>query len=379
MVIEGIPDGDGELISSVREAVGPDCPIVVTFDLHGNHTQQRVSAASAIIGFDTYPHVDMAERGREAADLIVRIIRGEVRPVMALRHMPLFWSVSTQVTDHPPIDEAFRLIHAAEQRPGILSITLATGFAWADVPDMGPSLIVVADGDQELAERTATELSDWVYARRETWYRQPLTTRQALEAGAIAGRFPIMLADMADNTGGGAAGDSVEVLQTFLDLKLDDALLLYMVDPEVAHQAHAAGVGQRIQVSIGGKSDPIQGPPVVGEAEVKALSDGKFTYDGPMYAGLTGDLGTSAWLKIDGVNIVVVCGRAQPLDQAFARSLGIDCSKMKYISLKSAAHFRSGFERLGGSIYNIDAKAVHTHDFAALNHKHRRRPMYPLP
>ena len=97
-----------------------------------------------------------------------------------------------------------------------------------------------------------------------------------------------------------------------------------------------------------------------------------------MYAGLTGDLGTSAWLKIDGVNVVVVCGRAQPLDQAFARSLGIDCSKMKYMALKSAAHFRSGFERLGGSIYNIDAAAVHTHNFAALNHKHRRRPMYPL-
>lgn len=378
MVAEGVPDGDGDFIAAVRQAVGPECPIVVTFDLHGNHTQRRVSAATAIIGFDTYPHVDMAERGREAADLIVRIVRGEVRPVMAFRQMPFFWSASTQVTSHPPIDEAFRLVHSAEQRPGILSITLATGFPWADVPDMGPSVIVVADRDQQLAEQTAAELSDWIYARRERWYRQPLTTRQALEAGAAVGRYPIMLADMADNTGGGAAGDSTEVLQTFLDLKLTDALLLYMVDPEVAQQAHAAGVGSRLRLSVGGKSDPMQGPPVTAEVEVKALSNGQFTYDGPMYAGLTGDLGTSAWLKIDGVNVVVVCGRAQPLDQAFARSLGIDCSQMKYISLKSAVHFRSGFEQLGGSIYNIDARAVHTHNFGALNHQHRRHPMYPL-
>ncbi len=320
----------------------------------------------------------MAERGREAADLIVRIIRGEIHPVMAFRQMSFFWSAATQVTSHPPIDEAFRLVHATEQQPGILSITLATGFPWADVPDMGPSVIVVADGDQQLADRTADELSDWVYARRERWYRKPLTAHQALEAGAAAGRFPIMLADMADNTGGGAAGDSTEVLQTFLDLKLPDALVLYVVDPEVARQAHAAGVGGRLQLSIGGKSDPVQGPPVLAEAEVKALSDGRFTYDGPMYAGLTGDLGTSAWLQIGGVNVVIVSGRVQPLDQAFARSLGIDCSQMKYISLKSSVHFRSGFERLGGSIYNIDARAVHTHDFAMLNHQHRRHPMYPL-
>lgn len=378
MVIEGIADGDGEFIAAVRRAVGPDCPIVVTFDLHGNHTARRVAAATAIIGFDTYPHVDMAERGREAADLIVRTIRRAVQPVMAIRQMSFFWSAAAQVTAHPPIDEVFQLVHEGEKRPGILSITLATGFPWADVPDMGPSVIVVADGDESLAVRTAAEISQWVYDRRERWYRQPLTVREALAAGEREGRFPIMLADMADNTGGGAAGDSTEVLQTFLDLKLSDALVLYTVDPELAQQAHKAGVGSRWRAKVGGKSDPIQGPPVDAEVEVKALSEGKFTYDGPMYAGLTGDLGTSAWIRIGGVNVVVVSGRVQPLDQAFARSLGIDCSQMKYIAVKSAVHFRSGFERLGGSIYNINAKAVHTHDFQQLNHQHRRRPMYPL-
>lgn len=378
MVVEGIDDGDGDFVESVRRVVGPGCPIVVTFDLHGNHTARRVAAADAIIGFDTYPHVDMAERGREAADLIVRMVNGEVQPVMAFRQMPFFWSASAQVTSHPPIDEAFRLVHEIENRPGILSVTLATGFPWADVPDMGPSIIVVGDKDQALAERTAAELEEWVFSRRERWYRQPPTIASALELGVAAGKYPIMLADMADNTGGGASGDSTEVLQTFIDRKLSDALVLYMVDPELANAAHVHGVGAKFETTVGGKSDPIQGPPVVGTVEVVALSDGRFTYDGPMYAGLTGELGTSAWIRIGGVNVAVVTRRVQPLDQAFARSLGIDCSRMKYIAVKSAVHFRSGFEQLGGSIYNIDARAVHTHNFATLNHQKRRHPMYPL-
>jgi microcystin degradation protein MlrC len=378
MVIEGIDDGDGDFIEAVRRIVGPNCPVVVTFDLHSNHTQRRIDAATAVLGFDTYPHVDMAERGREAADLIVRVLRGEVRPVMALRPLPLFWSAACQVTAHPPIDEAFRLVHEAETRRGILTLTLATGFQWADVPHMGASVIVVADGDRKLAQTTADEIGDWIWARRERWYRPPLSVREALAQGEREGRLPILLADQADNTGGGAPGDSTEVLRTFLDLRLSDALLLYLVDPQSVQQAQAAGVGSRIAVKLGGKSDPIQGAPVELEVEVVALSDGRFTYDGPMYGGLTGDLGPSAWLRHGGVNVVAVSVRMQPLDQAFVRSFGINCAAMRYIALKSAAHFRSGFEGIAGSIYNVNAQAIHTHDFAQLPYRRRPRPMYPL-
>jgi microcystin degradation protein MlrC len=378
MVVEGIDDGDGDVIEGVRRVVGPACPIVATFDLHGNHTQRRLDAATAVIGFDTYPHVDMAERGREAADLIVRVIRGEVRPVSAFRPLPLFWSAACQVTAHPPIDEAFRLVHEVERRPGILTVTLATGFPWADVPQMGASVIVSADGDAKRARAAADEIGDWVWARRAQWHRPPLAVRAALEQGQREGRFPIILADMADNTGGGAPGDSTEVLRTFLELDLPDALLLYLVDPAAARQAHAAGVGQRISVQLGGHSDPLQGPPVPLEAEVLALSDGRFTYDGPMYAGLTGDLGLSAWLRHRGVHVVVVSARMQPLDQAFARSLGIHCAAMRYLAVKSAVHFRSGFEQIAGVIFNVNARAIHTHDFAQLPYQRRRRPMYPL-
>ncbi len=378
MVVDGIDDGDGDVIAAIRSAIGPERPIVVTQDLHGNHTRHRVDQSDVLVGFDTFPHVDMAERGLEAAQLIARIVRGEIRPEMAIHQLPMFWSTVRQVTAHPPMNAVIERLHETEQQPKILTATVSTGFPWADVPEVGSSVIVVTDGDQELAQQTADEFGKWIWERRETWFAPPVTVRDALAEGERIGRHPIILADHTDNTGGGSPGDSTEVLRTMLELELEDALLLYMVDPDVARQAHEAGVGQRISVSLGGKSDPVQGPPVTAEAEVVAVSNGDFAYDGPMLAGLTGNMGTSAWLRIGGVSVVVVCAREQPFDTAFARSLGIDCHSMKYIAVKSAAHFRAAFEPIAGSILNVDAAGIHTHVFKDLPFHKRTRPVFPV-
>jgi microcystin degradation protein MlrC len=378
MVVEGIDDADGDFIASVREVVGPDVPIVVTFDLHGNHSLRRVQSATAIVGFDTYPHVDMAERGREAADILGATIRKQVRPVLALRQIPLFWNCGVQITAHPPMDEVLRRVHELEQRPGILSITIATGFPWSDIATMGPSVIVNANGDRAFAETTADELASWIWMRRTRWHCSPVTVNAAIDEGLAIGKYPIILADHADNTGGGAPGDSTEILRTFLERSLRDCLILYIVDPESVAQAHAAGVGSQLELLVGGKSDSIQGPPVKMRATVRALSTGEFTYDGPMYAGLTGNMGPSAWVEHDGVHVVLVTAHEQPLGPSFARSLGIDCRPMKIIAVKSAVHFRSGFEALAGSIFNVNAAAIHTHDFAVLPYQKRPRPMFPV-
>lgn len=378
MVVDGIDDGDGDVIQAFRNVLGPQRPIVVTQDLHGNHTRARVQAADALVGFDTFPHVDMAERGVEAADIIAATVRGEIRPCMAIHQLPLFWSTPCQVTAHPPMDEVLKFVHELESRPGIVCVTIATGFPWADVPEVGSSVTVVADGDDTLAQQTADELGQWIWTRRQRWYAAPMTVSEGLRRGEETGRFPIILADHADNTGGGSPGDSTEVLQTFIDLQLQAALVLYMVDPEVAEQAHQAGIGNTIRVSLGGKSSPVQGNPVVGIAQVVETSDGAFAYDGPMFAGLTGSMGTSAWIRIGGINVVVVTAREQPFDMAFARSLGIDCSKFRYISLKSAAHFRAAFEPIAGSIHNIDAAGIHTHDFSKLPSSKRTRSVFPV-
>lgn len=377
MVVEGMEDGDGDMVAAVRKAIGDERPIVVTYDLHGNHTPARMRDANASIGYDTYPHVDMAERGREAGKLIARTVRGEVRPVTALKQIPLFWSSQRQVTAHPPMNEVLDRLHALEQRTGILAASVATGFPWADVPQLGASVFVVADGDLAAAEQAAGELADWIWEQRTRWHEPPLTVEEGLAAGEAMGRYPILLGDFNDNTGGGAPGDSTGVLRLMLERNLQDALLLYLVDPAAALSAQSAGAGGRVRLALGGHSHPSQGLPVEAEWEVVAVSDGAFRYDGPMYAGLTGNMGPSAWLRLGGVNVAVVTKREQPLDAGFSRSLGIDCTQIRYIAVKSAAHFRSGFERIAGSIHLVDSPALHSHRFESLKY-HRRGAMYPL-
>ena len=243
MVVEGIDDGDGDMVAAVRAAIGPDRPIAVTYDLHGNHTPQRMQLANASVGYDTYPHIDMAERGREAGRIIARTIRGEIRPITALAQLPMFWSSQRQVTAHPPMNEVLARLHETEQRPGILSASVATGFPWADVPQLGSSVFVVADGNQSLAQQTADELAGWIWEQRSRWHAPPVTIDAGLAAGEAAGKFPIMLGDYNDNTGGGAPGDSTAVLQAFVQKGLADALLLYLVDLEAVAAAHRAGKG----------------------------------------------------------------------------------------------------------------------------------------
>ena len=245
MVVEGIEDGDGDFVAAVRQAVGPERPIIVCYDLHGNHTATRMHTADASIGYDTYPHADMAERGREAGALMARTVRGEVKPVTAWRSLPMFWSAQRQVTAHRPMNEVLAQLHAAEKEPDILTASVSTGFPWADIENLGAGVFVVANGDRALAQRTADRLATWIWERRECWYQPPDTIEEGLSAGEREGKYPIILGDFNDNTGGGAPGDSTAVLRTFVDRNLPDALVLYLVDPEVVQMAHRAGVGAR--------------------------------------------------------------------------------------------------------------------------------------
>jgi microcystin degradation protein MlrC len=378
MVVEGIDDADGDLIESVRAVVGPDCPIVVTYDLHSNHSQRRVAAADVSIGFDTFPHVDQAERGREAADLIVRLARGEIRAAPALVQFPLFWHPTKQTTGVPPWTEVIDRLHELEAQADVLTATVATGFPFSDVPHRGPSVIVHTDNRPDAAVSYAEELSDWIWSRRFDLVAPLLPLEEALDKGESEGRYPIIVADHADNTGAGSPGYSTEVLRCFVERQLEDALILYVVDPETVDAAREAGVGAVIEVAVGAKSHPAQGTPVRLSAEVMALSEGAFHYDGPMYAGLEGNLGRSAAIRSGGVTVVCVSKREQPLDPAFARTLGIDCAAMRYISVKSAAHFRSGFEAMAGSIFNVDAAALHTFDLANVSFRKARGPYFGI-
>jgi microcystin degradation protein MlrC len=377
MVAEGIDDGEGHILAAVRDLVGPHIPIVAQLDIHANVSQRMVELADVLIGRETYPEVDMAGRGRECADVLVRILKEGLRPTMALHQIPMIWGMN-QVTAHSPMREAIAELHRIEAQPGVVCGSIATGFPLADIPDMGSSVYVVTGNDQTLAQRYADELGAWIFARRPDWQLHMPSTKEALAAARKEGRYPVVFADRNDNTGGGSPGDSTGLLRTFVEEKLEDACVLYVVDPEAIARCQAAGVGATLALDVGGKSSPLQGEPVRMTVEVVALSDGRFRYDGPMYAGLDGNMGPSAHIRRGRLHVLLVTGREQPFDTAFARTLGLDPRRMRYIGLKSAAHFRAGYEPWAGAIYVVSEPGVHSADTGTLRYNRLGRKLYPF-
>ena len=200
----------------------------------------------------------------------------------------------------------------------------------------------------------------------------------ALKKAEATGKFPVIFADMYDNTGGGSPGDSTGVLKTFIDAGLQDACVLYIVDPEAVGRCSQAGVGARLSLAVGAKSSPLQGESIAMNVEVVALSNGRFRYAGRIKSGLEGDMGPSAWVRQDGVNVLLVTEREQPFDTAFSRGMGLDPRKMRYVSVKSAAHFRQGFESWAGAIYSVSEPSVHNPIDGDLKFHNTGRQLYPM-
>lgn len=377
MVAEGVDDGEGHILAAVRKLVGPDIPIVAQLDIHSSISKQMVEMADVLIGRESYPEIDMAARGRECADVLVRILTEGIRPTMALCQLPMIWGMN-QVTAHAPMKEAIAELHRIEAQPGVICGSIATGFPLSDVPDMGSSVYIVTDNDQALAQRYADELGAWIWERRADWQLAMPSTATALASAQQQGRYPVIFADRNDNPGGGSPGDSTGVLRTFVEEGLEEACVLYIVDPEAVAQCQQAGVGATLTLDVGAKSSPLQGQPVRMTVEVMACSDGRFHYDGPMYAGLACDMGPSAYIRQGGIHVILTNGRDQPFDTAFARSLGLDPRQMRYISVKSAAHFRAAYEPWAGAIYVVSEPSVHSADTGTLTYHNLGRKLYPF-
>ena len=377
MVAEEIDDGEGHILGAVRELVGSEVPILAQLDIHSNVSHRMIEMADVLIGRETYPEIDQAARSRECADVLVRILRDGVRPTMALHQIPLVWGMN-QVTAHSPMREAITELHRIEAQPGVICGSIATCYPLADIPDLGASVYIVTDNDLALAQRYADELGAWIWERRADWHIPMPPTREALAEAESQGKYPVMFADRNDNTGGGSPGDSTGMLQTFIDAGLEDACLLYIVDPEAVEVCEQAGVGATLTLDVGGKASPLQGKPVTMTVEVLALSDGQFLYDGPRNAGLGGDMGPSAYIRQGGIHVLIVTEREQPFDTAFSRTLGLDPRRMRYIGIKSTAHFRQGFESWAGAIYVVSEPSAQAPTGSDLQFHKVGRKLYPL-
>jgi microcystin degradation protein MlrC len=379
MVSDDHEDAESYIIAAVRDLVGDEIPIVVTLDLHANITQRLVDLSDVIIGFDTYPHVDMHERGVEAVELITRIVKGEIKPIQKFRQLPLITMPPMQCTLREPMQSLIARMHQMESEPNVLTATLAMGFPFADIHDAGVSVLVTVDNDEQLANEKADELADWIWNLRDELQPDLKTIEYVIDfAKDPTNEGLILFADGSDNPGGGAPCDGTVALRALIESDLQGAAVGVLFDPETVQEAIAAGVGNSFNATIGAKTDNRHGEPVVESAYVKAICDGQFTYQGPMLRGVDDHLGMTATLIVGGVEVVISSQRRQCLDMQLLRVAGVEPSQKRLIVLKSAVHFRSHFGPLANHIFDADTPGVHRPDFSGFDYQKLRRPIYPL-
>ncbi len=378
MVPAELEDGEGELLAAVRAVVGADTPVAVTLDFHANVSDAMVRHATLLHGYKTYPHVDMAERGLEATLRLLDVAAGRLRPAVAFRRPPLLPPIAGQLTTRGPMRRLYDLADEMERQPGVVSISIFAGFPLADIHDAGLSLYVVTNTDQALADRLADRLAEEAWAGRREFLHTAVPVREAVaRALALPGR-PVILADIADNTGGGAAGDGTEILRELFRVGAPSATAACLWDPAAAAACVRAGVGATVSLEVGGKVDDRHGAPVRVTGRVRALSDGHFVHKGPMFRGLPGRLGPTAVLEADGVKIILISLRWQTLDPEMIRLVGIEPTAEQIVVVKSTVHFRAAFEPLAHAIIEVDAPGLSSSNLSRFTFKNVRRPIFPL-
>lgn len=383
MVTESHDDGDGAVLARVRGAAGPAIPIFATLDLHANVGPEMLANPTALIPFDTYPHIDNAERGAEAVRLAARTVSGEVEPVMRAQKLPVLPDGPRQFSGAEPTRSILALVHEVEGRPGVLTAGVCFAFPWADCPFAGMTVTVVTDDEPALAGVYAKEIADYIWARHEEFRTRLWSVEEAIHEAMAAPEGPIVLADLGDNPGGGTAADGTSLLWGLIDLGAEGAVVSTIRDPEVVALAFEAGEGAVIETTLGGKTDNRHGYPIPIEATVARLSDGDFIYDGPMDRGVHDTLGRTAVLHVEGryghiVEVIVCERRVQSLDTAILRSQGIEPSERKIVALKSAVHFRGAFMPIAAQILEVDTPGLTSLDYSRFPYERLTRPIWPI-
>ena len=395
MVTERDDDGEGYILQAVRDLTGPEMPLVATLDLHANISPRMVRLADVLIGYDTYPHIDMAERAEEACTVLARLIRGEINPTPVLRKPPMLPTSQRMTTGRMPMRALIERAHEMEEDPRVINVTVAGGFPPADVEDAGFGVLVTTDNDPDLAGRLADELAAEAWSLRDGFlggvsiFAHAAELIRSLDTEAeldMPVHGPLVLVDIADNPWSGGPGDSAELVRFLFREGVHGAAVALVRDPEVVRQAIAAGPGATIVADLGGKTDRLHGEPLPIQAHVKLLSDGRYENDGPMMAGLTVDLGPSAVLlaePADGstappVEILVTTRAETPIDLNVFRCHGIEPTRHRVLGLKGKGHFRAAFEPIARRVVLVEGPGITGADLSRLTFHKVRRPIWPL-
>ena len=373
MATQSIDDAEGDILERVRAVVGQRVPIVASLDLHAHVTDRMVRNADGLVAFRTCPHTDMYETGERAMRLLLDAIDGRTRPVVRQRKLRLMASAEKHDTDHGPMVGVMELARGIERRPGILSVSVMPTQPWMDVPELGWSAVVVADGDVALAQSSADELAWTMWERRESYRVVKTPVAHAVQQAMAADERPVVLADASDSTSAGANGDGNVLLRELLRIGYTGTALLTVTDPAAA-QAATAAEGTTVTLSLGGTQTSESFQPLEVTARVEALRDGKFMLELPVRPF---DVGRTAVLSIGGIRVVVSERKFFHLDAAPYHMAGLEPRTADIVQVKSAGGFRGVYAAFAARIIEMDTPGPCDSDLTRLPFRHISRPMWP--
>jgi len=369
MAAEGHDDCEGDLTAHLRAVVGPDVPIGLELDLHCHFTELMQRSADVIVAFKEYPHIDEKERGQELYRILVETAAGRVRPVTAVFDCRM---VGLWHTTREPMKSFVARMQALEAEPRVLSVSLGHGFPWGDVPEAGAKLWVVTDGDAALAHSLAERLGREFWELREATRATAMGIDEALDIGPGAG--PVVLADIADNPGGGAPGDSTFILRRLVELGVADVALGALWDLGAVHICKSAGVGAQLDLRIGGKCGPTSGMPVDLRVTVRAVLE-----DHTQNAlGVRERLGTCIWIEgPNRLHILLSSVRTQTYGTDAFTGIGITLEDKAFVVVKSTQHFYATFAPLAREVRYVTTPGTMNLDFGAIPYRLRSLDFWP--
>ncbi len=382
MVTEEHLDPESHILEQVRGIVGKETPIVVVLDMHGNISPRTVELADVLVAFDMNPHTDPHARGMEAVDILARLLDGAIRPTPAYVHPPIMLPPQATGTADLPLRAVHERVAEMEAGDDVVCICVMAGFAYADTPFTGASIVVTTDDDPHLADQYAHELADILMAHRRAALPELLPPEEAVaRALALPGR-PIVLVDSADNIGGGTPGDGTDALRAMLAQGVVEGTIV-LADPEAVAACWDAGEGAEITLAVGGKTDRWHGDPVTVTGLVRALSPGVFACELPnnhfaSFYGNTIRMGRTAWLRVGGVNIILTERKTPPFDLAQLRGVGVIPEQQKMIVVKSAVAYRAAYLPIAAGVIEMDTAGLCTANLSRFPYRHLRRPIFPL-
>ncbi|WP_028222322.1 M81 family metallopeptidase [Paraburkholderia oxyphila] len=371
MVAEGYDDCEGDLLSRVRAIVGPNVPIGVELDLHCHATELMFKSADVLVAFKEYPHVDGNPRALELYRILVDTAEGRVRPTTAVFDCKM---VGLWHTTREPMSGFVKHMQSFEGRDGVLSVSLGHGFPWGDVPESGAKAWVVTDNNLARAQALATELGHEFWELREQTGGNALELDAALDAALAAPPGTVVLADVADNPGGGAPGDSTFILQRLVERNIGNAVIGAFWDLGAIQICRDAGVGAVIDLRLGGKCGPTSGNPVDLRVTVRAVGEAH----SQTALGNRAPLGPSVWVEApNGVHLLLASVRSQVFGVDAFTGLGLDLTDKRLVIVKSTQHFHAEFSPLATAVVYVSTPGAITPDFANIPYSVRDLNYWP--